>query len=428
MINTYSIKKDLSILNAKWLLEILGSDNPSNFLYTFIGRSYPWSVDSEPPMPVDNINDYIQTWKDIISLKRVQYTDITLAIRKILWVNGTVYDMYDDKEPNINDLDYYVITSKNKVYKCLDNNNGSPSTEEPDSNSLVPWSTTDGYKWQLMYIIDDAIMSKWSNDSVIPVTELKADDGSLQWSIQESAIPGTIDCIQVTESGSGYLQAPTVSIIGDGTGATATAILNGDKIERIRIDTRGEGYTYAIVNISGNAQAEAIISPIKGHGSNAVEELNGRYIIVRSTFDKTEEGTFPVDISFRQIGLLLNPTLNGTDDKVNITAGALQLEKIETGADISNYIYGEQILNQSNNSTAYLATTLDNSLYLTNINGKFNIGDSIIGVSSGSTSTITGKADNYLNLFSGSLLYVENRSPIMRAESQTETYKIVIAF
>lgn len=428
MINTYSIKKDLSILNAKWLLEILSGDNPTNFLYTFIGRSYPWPVDSEPPMPIDNTNDFIQTWKDIISMKRVQYADMTLAIRKIQWVSGTVYDMYDDKEPNINDLDYYVITSKNKIYKCLDNNNGAQSTEEPDSDSLVPWSTTDGYKWQLMYVLDEVTTAKWANDSVIPIQNLTSNDGSLQWRIQESAIPGTIDCIQVLDSGSGYLQPPVVTIIGDGTGATATAILDGDKIDRIRIDSRGEGYTYAIVNISGNAKVQAVISPINGHGSNPVEELNGRYIIIRSTFDKTEDGTFPIDLSFRQIGLLLNPTLNGTENKADITAGLLQLKKVTTNSDTSNYMYNEQILNQSNNSTAILSTKNGNDLYLSNINGTFNVGDSIIGVSSGATSNITESNDQYLNLYSGSLLYTENRTPITRADSQTETYKIVIAF
>lgn len=428
MINTYSIKKDLSILNAKWLLEILGGDNPSNFLYTFIGRSYPWPVDSEPPMPVDNTSNFIQTWKDIISLKRVQYADITLAIRKIVWTSGTVYDMYDDQEPNINDLNYYVITSKNKVYKCLDNNNGAQSIEEPDSDSLVPWSTTDGYKWQLMYVIDEATMAKWSNDSVIPVQTLTSNDGSLQWNIQESAIPGTIDCIQVLNAGGGYLQAPTVTIIGDGTGAKATAILNGDKIERIRIDSRGEGYTYATVNITGNAQVQAVISPIKGHGADPVEELMGRYVIIKSTFDKSEEGTFPTDLSFRQIGLLLNPTLNGTDDKADVTAGILQLEKIVTNNDTTNYMLDEQILNQTNNSTAYLTSKGNKELYLSNINGEFNEGDSIIGVSSGATSTVNSKTGNYLNLYKGSLLYVENRAPVARADSQTETYKIVIAF
>lgn len=428
MIDTYSIKKDLSVLNAKWLLGILGGDNPTNYLYTFIGRSYPWPVDSEPNMPVDNTRDYIQTWKDIISLKRVQYVDMSLAIRKIVWTTGTVYDMYDDSEPNINDLDYYVITSKNKVYKCLDNNGGAISTEEPDSNSLTPWTTTDGYKWQLMYVIEDATMSKWSNDSVIPVQELNKDDGSIQWQIQEAAIPGTIDCIQVLNGGSGYLQAPTVNIVGDGTGATATAILDGDKISRIRIDTRGSGYTYATITISGNANLKAVISPIKGHGNNAVDELCGRYIIVKSIFDKDENQTFPTDLSFRQIGLLLNPTLYGTEDKAEDTAGILQLEYVDINSDTSKFIYNEQILNQTNNSTANLSSKSVSNLYLSNINGTFNDGDSIIGISSGATATIKSVKNPYLNLYSGSLLYTENRSPIERLDSQAETYKIVIAF
>lgn len=426
-VTTYSIKKNFSILNALWLYNTISGETPSNYLYTFIGRTEPWTVESEPPMPYDNVKDYISTWKNMISLKRVNYTDLTLAIRKIEWVANTVYAMYDDSDPLLNEEDYYVINSNNKVYKCLDNANGAPSTIEPDSDSLSPWTTSDGYKWQLMYKISENDMTKWNNDKVIPVKILTSDDDSVQWQVQSNAIPGTIDCIAIDYGGSGYLTAPEVTITGDGTGATADAVLTGDTISKILIRTRGSGYTYANVTVSGNASLRPIISPINGHGSNAVEELNGKYLIVRSVFDKDEEGTFPVDISFRQIGLITNP-LNTSETPAISSAGIRQMTNVSINNSSANYIYNEKIINQTNNSTAILSSKGEGVLGLTDINGSFNLGDSILGENSGITSTIDAVSPGTLKMYSGNLLYVENREAVQRLATQAETYKIVIGF
>lgn len=428
MITTYSIKKDFSILNAEWLFNTISGENPSNYLYTFIGRTEPWVVESEPPMPADNVDGFITSWKNMIALKRVNYTDMSLAIKKNVWASGTVYDMYDDKDPLLNEEVYFVITSKNKIYKCLDNNGRAPSTVEPDSDSLTPWSTSDGYKWQLMYKISDSDMTKWNNDSVIPVKKLTSDDGSLQWQIQEAAVPGTIDNIIVENGGSGYLQAPEITIRGDGTGAIAEAIMNGDSISKILIRSRGSGYTYANISINGNAELRAVISPVKGHGSNAVEELNGRYLIIRSIFDKDETGTFPTDIAFRQVGLIVNPLVRDGSEIAKSTAGIRQITDLSITSASTNFIYNETILNQNNDSTAIVSSKGDGIISITNINGSFNVGDSILGLSSGVSTTIDTVAEGNLKLYSGSLLYVENREAVQRLDTQAESYKIVVAF
>lgn len=429
MIETYSIKTDLSIVNARWLLDTITAETPSNYLYTFIGHPTAWSVETEPPFPVDDVHDFIDEWKGMLALKRVQPTDITLGIRKIVWTAGTVYTMYDDQDSDLHDKDYYVLTSQNRVYKCLNNNYNTPSTDEPDSTALIPFGTpNDGYRWQLMFDISSTDMEKWSDDTTIPVKILTEDDGSTQWQVQSAAVPGAIDCILLEEHGSGYLSAPTVSITGDGTGASATAILDGDSVGYITINSRGQGYTHAEVTLTGNATARAIISPVKGHGADAVDELGGRYLMIYSQFDKDENGTFPVDITFRQIGLVLNPTVHNTGAVAVDSAGINQMAAMEISSDPSNFIKGEQILNQTNNSTATFVSYNGNTVNLANINGTFQTGDSIIGMSSSISSTVISFTDSYLNLYSGNLLYVENREPVTRLVTQTETYKLVIAF
>ncbi len=73
--------------------------------------------------------------------------------------------------------------------------------------------------------------------------------------------------ITITNGGSGYTSAPTVSFSGGGgTGAAGTAILDGDKVTRIDITNSGSGFTSApTVSFSGGggtgAAAAAAIAP-----------------------------------------------------------------------------------------------------------------------------------------------------------------------
>ncbi|MEC7568272.1 MAG: hypothetical protein VYA01_04595, partial [Bacteroidota bacterium] len=61
---------------------------------------------------------------------------------------------------------------------------------------------------------------------------------------------GTIDTISVTNQGSSYSSSPTVTITGDGSGATAEAIVVNNKIVDIKITAGGYGYTNAGVTIT----------------------------------------------------------------------------------------------------------------------------------------------------------------------------------
>ena len=61
----------------------------------------------------------------------------------------------------------------------------------------------------------------------------------------------SIQSIQITNPGYKYTSVPTVSIIGDGTGATAYAVITNGQIEKIIITDSGINYTQASVVISG---------------------------------------------------------------------------------------------------------------------------------------------------------------------------------
>ena len=71
-----------------------------------------------------------------------------------------------------------------------------------------------------------------------------------------------ISAITVTNAGSGYTEAPTVVIVGDGTGATASATIdpNTGQVTGITMDTVGSGYTSAFVSFSGGGGSGAAAS------------------------------------------------------------------------------------------------------------------------------------------------------------------------
>jgi hypothetical protein len=62
---------------------------------------------------------------------------------------------------------------------------------------------------------------------------------------------GAVTAITVTSGGGNYTAAPTVTITGDGTGATATATIASGNVTAISVTAGGAGYTTATVTLSG---------------------------------------------------------------------------------------------------------------------------------------------------------------------------------
>lgn len=122
---------------------------------------------------------------------------------------------------------------------------------------------------------------------------------------------GTIDAIQIISGGYGYGVA-NISIEGDGTGATAEAVIDPitNALTKITITNRGEGYTYANVKVIGNgsaAELRAIISPYGGHGKNSPEELFARSLMFYTNISNDLNQGVVVGNDYRQVGILKDP-------------------------------------------------------------------------------------------------------------------------
>jgi len=85
--------------------------------------------------------------------------------------------------------------------------------------------------------------------------------------ITRPTVADQVVSIDITATGAGYTTA-TVSIGGDGTGATADAILRNGRVVGIHVTNNGSGYTTAPVTINGDgalATAIALIGPEPWH-------------------------------------------------------------------------------------------------------------------------------------------------------------------
>lgn len=69
--------------------------------------------------------------------------------------------------------------------------------------------------------------------------------------------------VSVTNQGTGYTTA-TVQVVGDGTGATATATITDGKITAIVITAEGTGYTTASITITGDGASASATATVYG--------------------------------------------------------------------------------------------------------------------------------------------------------------------
>jgi hypothetical protein len=138
---------------------------------------------------------------------------------------------------------------------------------------------------------------------------------------------GGVESISILNPGFGYQIAPTVTIQGDGTGATAQAIINTNgTIRQINVLTSGNNYTSAIATIT------PADNDTSGQLGAAIVNLQGRYGTLRSYYNNTNNvktifnqnvgtvdyvsgiitlndfGPIQVDDSLGQLAITANPT------------------------------------------------------------------------------------------------------------------------
>jgi len=110
-----------------------------------------------------------------------------------------------------------------------------------------------------------------------------------------------VDTISVINPGFNYQSAPTVTILGDGTGATATATVVNGSIMNITVTNAGNNYTSAIATITPAS------SDTTGQNGAAVVNLQGQYGTLRTYY-----------FNSNQVKTILNSNIGTVDYKNGI--------------------------------------------------------------------------------------------------------------
>lgn len=100
------------------------------------------------------------------------------------WEEGRVYDAFDDTL-DVETLDMVVSVASSDgegfvILKCIDNNNGAPSTDiaaEIDTESYSYFEGADGYVWYPMFVVSNDEASDYRTTGSLPVAEFVTGEG-----------------------------------------------------------------------------------------------------------------------------------------------------------------------------------------------------------------------------------------------------------
>ena len=104
----------------------------------------------------------------VIFGNKVAEDNIRYMFYKNTWTSATVYDDFDDTQDILTTNSVVTVSNSEgdyEVFKCLENNNGGPSTQQPsftgiDATSYEQIFTGDGYVWKYLFTVaagDDVI-------------------------------------------------------------------------------------------------------------------------------------------------------------------------------------------------------------------------------------------------------------------------------
>lgn len=312
----------------------------SDVYYMFIGRCNPFIDDNAPPTPVDNTQTVnVDAFEQMIAGKRVSPGDVQMMTTRYDWVINTVYQPYSHDE-NLSQSQYYVLVTKgvnHSVFKCIDNNNGLPSTVAPDSNSTSPeddvYETSDGYRWKFLYNIPDATYRKFTTSQFMPVV--------VNANVVSNAVSGAVHNVQVEYQGSGYDSY--------GAGIIQIAAVNGDarvfQVEATKSANTDffKNCAFKITSGTGAGQ-QRLISEYVVSGSSRNVIIDTPFAIIPDIFSRYE----------------ISPIVIMTGDGQNFIGRGL------VNASSSNSIYRIEITNPGVNFTHATAIILANTGGTTN--------------------------------------------------------------
>ena len=429
------------------------NDSDKNY-FIGIGRSEDWN-DSDTARTVINARWEERGFRNgLQSVKKV--IDSTFVVPRYNWSSGAIYSAYDDKQVGYPTQTYYVMNDENQVYMCLQQSKDATgaavvSTIQPSGNTTgTPFSTADGYIWKFLYSISAGDASKYIAANFLPIKLQGTTDSSSsasdveQKAVQDAAIVGQITGYQIDSAGAGYTSNPTLTVVGNGTNAKASATISGSAVVKVEVlDSSGtlmfgSGYNNATVTVSGGgtptkpALIRPVFATVGGLGADPRDDLRSNGIMFTVKPDGTENDDFIVGNDFRQVGLIKN--IKDSAGSTNFTESTgIALKKLKFSAVTTGFTPDNTILGGTSGAKALIDKVDSSNVFFhqTDVTGftSFDSGESVTetdGSGAGTLSNTTPLTNPEVVTTTGDILYIDNRAAVTRASDQTEDIKIVI--
>jgi hypothetical protein len=184
-----------SINNLNNFVSDVSSNNDA--YYFFVGKTTPWPSDDNPPVANLSYTEEFIAYDSLVFGKLLSSINLSPLINNIPWTTGTVYSEYDDDDGELFTKNFYIVTSDYSVYKCIDNNEGIPSTVQPSlKNTVGCFQSSDGYVWKYMFTVPSSTNATFTTTSYVPVVA--------NTFVISGAVPGTVDVYRMGSKGSNY--------------------------------------------------------------------------------------------------------------------------------------------------------------------------------------------------------------------------------
>ena len=255
-----------------------------------------------------------------------------------------------------------------------------------------------------------------------------------------------------------YEILPIITVESNGTvSAKLKPVVAEGEIKRVIVTQAGENATFVKVTVADNtagggggqakAKIRAVISSGLGLGKDPEKDLNAFFVMMNARLQYNEgDGDFPISNDYRQLGIIrdvLDP--NGQLAAADTLSAVKSM--IVTLSDENKQVLPDQLITQTQSdgsvATAVAIEILDDpalgapvlsrkiSYIQTPETGyvPFSISSTLsVTDSAGTVGLITTLNREEVKKFSGEILYVENRRPILRAQDQLEDIKAIIEF
>ncbi len=239
--------------------------------YVFAARQSPYDNESITANTIDD--DYesqIFVQDELMFGMKITDGNVLPMAAKREWQSNTAYAIYDDKDNELSAKAFYIITSENKVYKCINNDLGGVSTVEPSHTEIgYPPVESDGYRWLYLYTINNIDYLTYATENFIPIIE--------DANVKSSAINGSIFNIIVEANGSSY-PADSGTIRTDPNG--------NNYIIQIRTgtSTSNDFFANCAITITNDSTNLTFVKEIRDYVSNGA----GNFVILKVPFSTSQ--------------------------------------------------------------------------------------------------------------------------------------------